>query len=272
VKLQTLVTGYCLADESHFMQGGVRGKQVRCPARVYVFTHPREGVVLFDTGYAPRVFTASERLPYRLYRRITPIFTRPEEAALHQLAALGIAPGDVRWIIASHFHADHIAGLLDFPQARFVASVEGLADVTGRSSWGSLRRAFLPELLPPDFAHRARLLARSGFTDEVLPELGPTSDLFGDGLLLAVPLPGHARGQMGLLARTTEGEALLVADAAYSRRAIRENRPPHPITALFADDYRAGVRTLAALQAFAQAHPDVALHPTHEPFPGEEAA
>ncbi|MGC4045645.1 MAG: MBL fold metallo-hydrolase [Armatimonas sp.] len=264
--LQTLITGYCTAEESHFMQGGARGKQIRCPARVYVFTHPTQGVILFDTGYAPRVFTASEKFPYSLYRRATPIFTRPEEAAVTQLAALGISSSDVRHVIVSHFHADHISGLLDFPQAKFIATSAGFADISERHGFGALRRAFLPELLPSDFAERACLLTQ--FADDPLAELGPTYDLFGDGLLLAVPLPGHARGQIGLLARTSnQGAVLLVADAAYSQRAIRENRPPHPITALFADDYKAGTRTLAALHTFAQAHPNITLYPTHDPLP-----
>lgn len=267
--LQMLVTGYCLADESHFLQGGVRGKQVRCPARVYVFTHPTQGVILFDTGYAPRIFTAAAKFPYSLYRRATPIFTSPEESAVNQLAGLGISASDVRHVIISHFHADHIAGLLDFPKAQGIVSLSAMNDVMGRSGFGALRRAFLPDLLPTNFHQEAWKLAK--FPDEPLTALGPTKDLSGDGLLLAVPLPGHARGQIGLLARTSNlGTVFLVADAAYSVKAIQENRPPHPITALFADDYKAGKRILTALQAFAQAHPEITLCPTHDPLPESE--
>ena len=59
-------------------------------------------------------------LPYSLYRRITPLFLRPELAVARQLGAFGLKPPDIRLIFVSHFHADHIAGLRDFPDATYV--------------------------------------------------------------------------------------------------------------------------------------------------------
>jgi len=248
-------TGYCLADESHFLQGGQRGKQIRCPVRAWCFDHPR-GRVLFDTGYAAaHLLAAGRRFPYSLYLRATPVVTTPEESVLAQLTE----PVDT--IVVSHFHADHISGLKDFPQARFFATAEGYADIQVRRGLSALRRAFLPALLPSNFAARATLLG--AFTGPELAPFGPTHDLFGDGLLRLVRLPGHARGQLGLLAKTESGTLFLVADAAYSRQAIRENRPPHPVTGLFVDDPRAVRQTLRQLHEFAKAHPDVRLCPTH---------
>lgn len=256
-----LTTGYCLADESHVLRGGRRGVSVQCPARVGVFEHA-QGPVLFDTGYAAlHLFAAAKNFPYGLYLRATPLFTTPEESLAAQLQREGLRPEAVHTILISHFHADHIAGLKDFPSARFVTSAEGFDDVKDRRGWSALKRAFLPELLPADFTERVTLLG--GFTGPELAPFGPTHDLFGDGLLRLVRLPGHARGQLGLLAQTDGGEIFLVADAAYSRQAIRENRPPHPITHLFTDDSRAGRETLSRLHAFSVAHPEIRIYPTH---------
>ncbi|WP_395090828.1 MBL fold metallo-hydrolase [Armatimonas sp.] len=256
-----LTTGYCLADESHVLRGGRRGVSVQCPARAALFEHP-QGRILFDTGYAAtHLFAAASRFPYKLYLRATPVFTSPEESLMAQLSREGIAPNAIHAIIVSHFHADHIAGLKDFPCAHFIASAEGLWEVQNRRGFGALKRAFLPELLPTDFAERATLLEY--FTGPELAPFGPTHDLFGDGLLRLVRLPGHARGQLGLFAQTSRGTVFLVADAAYCRQAIRENRPPHPITNLFTDKGAAVCATLAKLHAFAAAHPEVLLYPTH---------
>lgn len=258
MRFEMLTTGYCLADESHILRGGRRGVSVHCPARAALFEHP-QGRILFDTGYAAtHLFAAASRFPYKLYLRATPVFTSPEESLAAQLDPNTIT---IDTIIVSHFHADHIAGLKDFPHARFIASAEGLREVQGRRGFGALKRAFLPELLPTDFAERATLLER--FTGPELAPFGPTHDLFGDGLLRLVHLPGHARGQLGLFAQTSTGTVFLVADAAYCRQAIRENRPPHPITNLFTDNGSAVRETLAKLHTFAAAHPEVLLYPTH---------
>lgn len=255
MNFRMLTTGYCLADESHVLSGGRRGHQIQCPARVGLFEHPK-GRVLFDTGYsATHLFAAAARFPYKLYLRATPVFTSPQKSVAAQLT------GELDQVIVSHFHADHISGLKDFPTARFICSAEGYRDVRDRRGWRALHRAFLPELLPSDFEARATLLGE--FTGPELPPFGPTHDLFGDGLLRLVRLPGHARGQLGLLAQTDTGPVFLVADAAYTRQSIRESRPPHPITNLFADDGKAVRQTLAQLHAFSQAHPGVRLYPTH---------
>ena len=88
----------------------------------------------------------------------------------------------------------------------------------------ALSRAFIPDLLPGDFSARARFL--TSFEGPSLPALGPTNDLFGDGSLLLLRLPGHACGQLGLLAHTERGRILFAADGCWQRRSIRECRPP----------------------------------------------
>jgi glyoxylase-like metal-dependent hydrolase (beta-lactamase superfamily II) len=95
--------------------------------------------------------------------------------------------------------------------------------------------------------------------------LGPTHDLFGDESLVLAPLPGHARGQMGMLAHTTQGDALFAADACWLARSIRERQTPHPITNLLVDDPRAVRATIDQLATFAQARPDVTIIPSHCP-------
>jgi hypothetical protein len=68
-----------------------------------------------------------------------------------------------------------------------------------------------------------------------------------------------------MLAHTDRGRVLLAADGAWLSRAIRERRPPHPITRLFVDDPAAVAVTIDRLHAFAQANPDVDVVPTHCP-------
>ncbi|HLH62972.1 MAG TPA: MBL fold metallo-hydrolase [Ktedonobacteraceae bacterium] len=257
-----LDTGYCIAWEHHLMQGGQRRK-IGCHSLVALLYHPQQGWLLWDTGYAPRILTATQRLPFLLYRYATPLRLRPELSVVAQLARWNLQPGDIRRVILSHFHADHIAGLRDFPQAEIIASEAAYEDIAWRHGLRALQRAFIPALLPKDFDKRVRLL--STFAGPVLPALGQAHDLFGDGSLLLMELPGHARGQMGLLAQTTRGQMLFAADGCWLRRSIRERRPPARITHLFVDNTRAVQSTINHLHDFSQACPDVVIIPSHCP-------
>ncbi len=255
-------TGYCLASESHLIQGGAR-RRVECHSLVALFKHPQQGWLLWDAGYAPRMLQATRRWPYLLYRLATPLRIRPELSAAAQLSRQGIEPRQVKTVLISHFHADHLAGLGDFPAARFIADRQGYADAAARRGLRALQRAFIPELLPGDFAQRASLLDE--FTGPPLEGLGASHDLFGDGALRLVRLPGHARGQLGLLAHTTQGPLLFAADSAWLTRSIRELKAPARLARLIVDQPEQVQQTLLNLHRFWQAHPEVRILPTHCP-------
>lgn len=257
-----LDTGYCLAHEHILLQGGAR-REVQCHSIVALLGHPQHGWLLWDAGYAPHMLAATRHFPYSLYRLATPLRLDPSLAVAAQLPRLGLTHQDIGRIIISHFHADHLAGLADFPQARFVALDEAYASVRGKRGLAALRRGFVPALLPADFAARAHLLGP--FTGPPLPGLGPTHDLFGDGSLRMVRLPGHARGQVGLLAHTERGRILFVADSCWLARAIPTRTPPSRVAGLIADDTHAVAATLARLYDFTQACPDVLIVPSHCP-------
>ncbi|MFV9506158.1 MAG: MBL fold metallo-hydrolase [Oscillochloridaceae bacterium umkhey_bin13] len=262
LNLSLFTTGYCVVAANDVLRGVPR-RPMHCHALVGLIEHPRYGLSLFDTGYAQRIWAATQVWPYRLYRRITPMVLDPALEAVAQLRQRGLDPSAIQRVIISHLHPDHVAGLYDFPQAELILTVEALASVQGLRGLAALRRGHLPDLLPADLTRRARLLP--GFTGPPLPELGPTYDLFGDGSLRLVQLPGHAYGQIGALLTTTTGPVLLAADGAWTNQSIRELRPPSRLASLIAADQRALHTTLVALHAFSLAHPEVRIIPTHCP-------
>lgn len=261
--LYLLDTGYCRASEASLIRGGAR-RSVECHALIALIHHTREGWILFDTGYGPRLNVATARFPYRLYRWLLPAYSRPEQSAAMQVTRFGLMADTIRHVIVSHFHPDHIGGIWDFPNAHFVCDRAAWEEAGSKNGMEALRKGLLPGLIPADFTDRASLC--DSYKRPGLPGIGPVHDLFEDGTLLLVPLPGHARGQIGLFVpETPRGSVFLVADAAYLTRSLCENIPPAPITNRFADDGRAVAGTVARLHDFQRDHPEVILLPTHCP-------
>src|SRR6266849_6151999 len=126
-----LDTGYCLAWEHHVIQGG-RRVRIACHSLVALLRHPDHGWLLWDTGYAPRMLEVTKRLPFLFYRYATPLRLKPELAVVAHIARWKLTSGDIRRVIISHFHADHIAGLLDFPAAELIASRAAYEDIASR--------------------------------------------------------------------------------------------------------------------------------------------
>lgn len=267
VQCHILDTGYCVGWEHHVMRGGAR-RAVNFHSLVALLCHPQHGWLLWDTGYAPRMLDVTRHLPFSLYRLATPLHLDARLSVVEQLKRWKLQPGDIGHVIISHFHADHIAGLRDFPDAGLIASQAAYDDVATRRGLRALGRAFIPDLLPPDFSKRAMLLPE--FMRSALPALGATHDLFQDGSLVLVSLPGHARGQIGLLAHTEHGRVLFAADGCWMRRAVYERRPPSRLTHLFVDDARAQRATIDHLHDFLQANLDVVLVPSHCPEAWEQ--
>ncbi|MFE5321156.1 MBL fold metallo-hydrolase [Paenibacillus sp. NPDC056579] len=255
--------GYCTHKEWVTIQGG-SSRTVPFPALFALIEHPRLGPVLFDTGYTERFFQETVRMPYSLYRRMTPVYYTPQDSAAYQLRQRGIEPEDVRIIILSHFHADHIAGLRDFPNAAFVYLQEAYDAVRFRSGWSAVLAGYLPGLLPDDFETRSRPIDESRLAE--LPPDFPFRrgmDLFGDGSVIAVDVPGHAAGQIGILLSTGSGDIFLCADAVWSSRAFRERRPPHWLAGFIMSSRSEYMKSFDNIVQVHKRYPELQLIPSH---------
>lgn len=264
-RIHILHAGFCTAHEHFALQGGER-KRIHFPAMFAVFEHPKFGVMLFDTGYSQRFFDETRTFPNRIYRWLTPVTLREEDLAIHQLATMNIRARDISRVFISHFHADHICALADFDSAKYVYLPSAYDKLRFTRGLGSARRAFIPALIPGDFDARSAPVDPSSAV-ALPPEYEPFTqgyDLLGDESLIAVELPGHALGQLGVFARDADDQIFFfVADAAWLKRSVTENRPPHRIANLLFADKKAYRQTLSKLHLFHRLHPSVQVIPSH---------
>jgi glyoxylase-like metal-dependent hydrolase (beta-lactamase superfamily II) len=260
-----LRAGSCRHPEAATLRGGSLCP-VDFPALAALILHPTEGPILFDTGYDPAFLRATRRWPERLYALVTPVTLGTGEPASEQIATFGLKPNDIGAVVLSHFHGDHVAGLPAFPRARIYCASAGLDQLRRVGRWGATRQGLLPALAPPDTEARAHFfedLPQRVLPRDLLP-LATGADLFGDGSLLAVELPGHCPGHWGLAVRGDDDRLrLFVGDAAWSLRAIRENRPPPILTTALLGRTAPYRRTLADLHALQARAPEVILVPSH---------
>ena len=219
---------------------------------------------MFDTGYDERYFDVTRAWPHRALRWALPVELPAGQRLETQMTTAGLRPGDVRRVVVSHFHLDHVAGLHRFPGAEIVYADAGWRAVRGLTGWRTARAVFHPDLVD-----RAQLETRGWALREEDARswkgFPKTWDLFGDGSLRLVGLPGHAPGQLGaVFHREPDGRRVfLVADALWTRDNLR-GHPPHPLAGfLLMHDRRAFADTLGRLGRFAAAHPGTLLVPSH---------
>lgn len=264
--VELLAAGSC-THPAWVVTGRATREILRFPSLVGVIRHPERGLILFDAGYSPRFFAETRRFPASLYRRLTPVTCGEGDTVAAQLRAAGRDPDDVALVILSHFHADHVGGLLDFPRARLLYRRAALErEFRERSAWHHLRLALLPGLLPED------LERRSSFVEDLpvkrlAPAYAPFEeayDLLGDGSLLGVDLAGHANGQLGVLVPRTQGpEVFLIADACWQRRAVTHLEFPHPVVRLITADMRRYRERIRDLHRLSERRPDLVWVPSH---------
>ncbi|HUG71864.1 MAG TPA: MBL fold metallo-hydrolase [Steroidobacteraceae bacterium] len=256
--------GHCIHPEASTRTGA---SMARCefPALVALLRHPARGWILFDTGYGEAFMQATRRMPEALYRCVTPVRLSAQQSAVAQLHRLGIKAGDIGTVVLSHLHGDHVGGLADFGDSKVWCSHEAWQDMHGRSRLAALARGLLPDLVPLRLQDRLTYIESAPLV-RLPAELAPFAaghDLFGDGSLLAVALPGHAAGHFGVCFRNSRQWVFLVADAAWSAQAITDNVPPPGWATALLGDTRLYRATLADLHRLAACRSGVLLVPAH---------
>jgi len=269
-------TGYCTHNAKIALKGEA-SYEMKFPAMVALLKHPNKGYILFDTGYTKRFYEETKRFPYSIYAKITPVYIKPEESILAQLAQENIFADDIQYIFLSHFHADHMCGLKDFPNSQFICSKEAYLSIKNKKDIGAVLSAYIPNLLPADFEERVSFIEDSKTTQMRNPSINtiidvfqkPLFDIFGDGSCIAINLSGHAKGQYGLIFENDKKETIfLIADAVWRSVGYRENRPPSKLAYIIMDnatEYKENFEKMVQLHSLDK---KIKIIPTHceEPF------
>jgi len=247
------------------LERGRKGR-VSVPVRYGVIEHETEGVILVDTGYT-RHLRAMRGPLASLYRMLLSPRIREELEPVPYLRSIGVDPAGVRHVLVTHLHPDHVSGLADFPNAtiHLTQGSEELWKAPPRlldASHGLFR-----SLLPDIGILRIERIERKKVFEPVDVFGRSGHDLFGDGTVMAVSLPGHMPGHMGILLRMGGRRILYAVDVSWTKAGYRLNQlPPFPLRNVVQDKVQAGLSS-ALVSAFEMSGGEVVL--CHDPEPTE---
>ena len=187
-KVEYFACGYCTNDLKKVFKGFGR-TVVDFYAGVFLIKHKRMGYILYDTGYSMDIL--KNKFKYFLYRFPNPIILKKEDTIDYQLRKKGISIEEIKYIIISHLHPDHIGGLKFFPNSNLILTE------TCYNSFKSKKDNFLifNELLPDDFENRLTLIRKENYKENKLFSYKNSFDLFSDSSMLMVEIDGHSKGQ-----------------------------------------------------------------------------
>ena len=180
------------SDKPGLYENGPRDVTDSC----YLIRHGDQ-LLLWDTGLDPtlkgKTFDAGDMI------------LRVKQTLVEQLAQIGVKPEDVDIVGISHEHSDHTGQAALFPNAELLIGAKDFEDTKGaKDPFGPWRKEGAR-------VHRA----------------SADVDVFGDGSVTALHLPGHTPDHMALLVKLASGPVLLSGDTYHSRDA-REKRGVPP--------------------------------------------
>lgn len=185
-KVNYFACGYCTNDLKRVFKD-FNKTIVNFYAGVFLIKHKKMGYILYDTGYSMDIL--KNNLKYFLYRFANPITLKREDMIDFQLKEKGINKEDIKYIIISHLHPDHIGGLKFFPNSYLILTKTCYNDYKLKKD--SL--LIFNELLPNDFEDRLILI--DDYKKNSLFPYKDSFDLFSDLSMLIVEVNGHTKGQ-----------------------------------------------------------------------------
>ena len=228
------------------------------PIYAWLVEHP-EGLLLIDTGETARVADPGH-LPgwHPYFRRSVRFAVRRDEEIDAQLRALGVDTADVRWVVLTHLHTDHVGGIRHFPKAEVIVDPTEWRAAGGSSG---MLRGYLPQHWPSALKPR-----HARFEDGPWGAFESSLRLTSAGDVHILPTPGHTSGHLSVSVSLPEFEVLFAGDLSYTQEALLTDRLDG-----VAPSARLSHRTLRTARRHVGLRPTVYL-PSHDPDSADRLA
>lgn len=192
------------------------------PVSAYLIEHP-QGLILVDSGWHRKISPIGiydkkaqiESLGSFLLYKINQGVLENGAAINEQLEKMGIKDSDIDYVLLTHLDCDHVNGLKQVSKAKKILVSRNEMEFAQKKSIVNLVR----------YQHRwwdgvnLTLFDWNG-------SVGPyhrSFDLFGDGSIVMVNIPGHSDGLCAVKITNPEGKyVLLFSDGGYATKSWRD--------------------------------------------------
>jgi N-acyl homoserine lactone hydrolase len=137
--------------------------------------------------------------------------TAPKTSIVDLIAQLNVKPSQVKYVAISHYHGDHTGQASTLPQATLLI---------GKGDWDAITD---PKAAASMSAPFTNWISGGG---KVEPQAAD-KDVFGDGSVMMLNMPGHTPGHHSLLVRLKEtGNVLITGDLSHFHENYDGNGVP----------------------------------------------
>jgi glyoxylase-like metal-dependent hydrolase (beta-lactamase superfamily II) len=239
-----------VVNRDHPAAAGLSQQLVPIELVVHTLVHPEFGLYVIDSGITRDRAAGGHGPVIGHVARAALASIEPVSPLLDILELEGQA---LRGVFLTHTHIDHVLGLVDLPFD--VPVTVG----PGEGERNAIEDAALAPTIEAALAGRTVL----EWPFDGAPPLGQVDaavDVFGDGSLLALSVPGHSHGSTAFLVRSSSGPVLLTGDCSHTLWGWANGVEPGYLSA----DGDDNARSLRALRALADATPGIRVLVGHE--------
>lgn len=227
--------GYCKNNLKHMFKNE-KDKDIIFSSKVVLMHHKEHGYFIYDTGYSRQIYNCG--LVGKLYNFFNPTFVEKCDEISRKLSKIGISILDIKSVIVSHFHPDHIGGLKFFDKSKILASKDVYLSYKNNKFKNLIFKGLLPSFL------ERKLIVIDDFKSICFFE--KAYDVFSDGSVILVKLDGHATGQLGLY--LPEHKILFAADSCWQVGFLEKIDLMKFIPRLIQDDFYEYKKTVCMLR------------------------
>ncbi len=251
VTLSIIKAGKMPSRKAFAYRGGAWSEPYENGMAAVLVRHP-QATFLIDTGFGSNVDQHWQTIP-RLMRALSSYVK--ETPAVTQLHESGITADQIKFVIITHSHWDHISGLEDFPGVEVRMPPAELAFIRAHRMPGLIDQ-MIDRLNVKTF----------DFTGGPYLNFERSLDLFNDGSVVLVPLPGHTDGSTGVFVNLRSGKRFLfTGDLTWSLEGFQlpAERPWLARRLVDADDDQVR-RSIVKVHQLMQTYPDLVVVPAHD--------
>jgi glyoxylase-like metal-dependent hydrolase (beta-lactamase superfamily II) len=263
MKIYFLATGFASVPKGLFVEGE-KWKRICFPILTVLIE--RDGdLILFDTGMGERINDEMKPARYRGNWFFSKFIMKTEfnpdrDPLIRQLPTLGFDPKKVKYIVISHLHWDHAGGILDFPDAQCLINKKEWEAANAKDSY---KHAYIAE----QYQHlkECNLNPISTIPGKPFLSFSSSYDIFGDGQMVLVDLPGHTKGLTGMILTMTSGRRFLFSgDSIYFPENLEYNKPKSKLMKMMVHEDPEADRTVDKLHQLAKLEPNLEMVGCHD--------